>query len=366
MRVVGVLLCLAITAAAQQPAADDPLNAAINEQQQGDYEAAIRDYRKVLQAHPDMVEAKVNLGAALAHVGQFDEAIVMYRSALPALSFKNPIILNIGLAYYKKGDFANAREQFEAVHKLQPKDARVAVLLGDADLRLQRAADAVAVMEPLAASNADNLDFEYVYGSALIASGHRREGVPHVEKVAQAGNSADAYLLAGATLLQLSDFEPARKDLEAALRLNPKLPNIYTLVGTVRDKTGDVKNAEPAFREALKTNADDFDANLYLGAILYKRREMDESKIYLDRALKLNPTNSMARYEGAMLKSAAGQYETAAQELEKLVKDDPQWLDPHVQLASLYYKLHRPEDGARERQIVERLTAEQQTKGPGL
>jgi tetratricopeptide (TPR) repeat protein len=286
-------------------------------------------------------------------------------SALPTLSFKNPVILNLGLAYYKKGDFANAREQFETLHKLQPKDVRVAILLGDADLRLQKAAEAVALMEPLASANADNLDFEYVYGSALIAAGRRRDGAPHVEKVAQTGNSADAYLLAGATLLQLNDFEPARKDLEAALRLNPKLPNIYTLVGTVRDKTGDVKEAEPAFREALKVNPDDFDANLYLGAILYKHRDMDEAKIYLDRALKLNPTNSLARYEAAMLKSAAGEYAAAAQELEKLVKDDPQWLDPHVQLATLYYKLHRPEDGARERQVVERLTAEQQSRGPG-
>ena len=365
MRVVGILICLAIAVAAQQPAADDPLNAAVNEQQHGDYEAAIRDYRKVLQAHPDMVKAKVNLGAALAHVGQFDEAITMYRSALPSVSLKNPIILNIGLAYYKKGDFAGAREQFEAVHQVQPKDARVAVLLGDADLRLQKAAEAVAVMEPLAAGNADNLDFEYVFGSALIASGRRREGVPHVEKVAHAGDIADAYLLAGVTLFQLNEFEPARRDLEAALRLNSKLPNIYTLVGTARDKTGDVKNAEAAFREALKANPDDFDASLYLGTILYQRRELDEAGVYLGHALELNPTNSMARYEDAMLKSAAGQYEKAAQELEKLVKDDPQWLDPHVQLATLYYKLHRPEDGARERQTVQRLTTEQQSKGPG-
>jgi tetratricopeptide (TPR) repeat protein len=74
MRFAGTILCLfTIAAVAQQPAADDPLGAAIAEQQRGDYQSAIRDYRKVLQAHPDMVEAKVNLGAALAHVGQFDE-----------------------------------------------------------------------------------------------------------------------------------------------------------------------------------------------------------------------------------------------------------------------------------------------------
>ena len=66
-----------------------------------------------------------------------------------------------------------------------------------------------------------------------------------------------------------------------------------------------------------------------------------------------------------MLKSTSGDYETAARELEQLAKDDPDWLEPHVELATLYYRLHRPDDGAKERQIVDRLTAKQQEQGPG-
>jgi Tfp pilus assembly protein PilF len=66
----------------------------------------------------------------------------------------------------------------------------------------------------------------------------------------------------------------------------------------------------------------------------------------------------------AMLKSTSGEYEAAAQDLESVIKDDPNWLEPHVELASLYYRLHRPADGARERQIVEKITAEQQAQGP--
>jgi len=65
------------------------------------------------------------------------------------------------------------------------------------------------------------------------------------------------------------------------------------------------------------------------------------------------------------LESEAGQYQAAADDLEKVVKEDPGWLEPHVELASLYYRLHRTEEGLRERQIVERLSAEQQEKGPG-
>lgn len=363
--VAGLCLAVLIAAApAQEPGADQLLKAAIDAQQRGDYQTAIGAYKKVLAIRPEAVEARVNLGAALVHMQQFDEAIAMYRSALPSLPQKNPILMNIALAYYKKGDFQHAREQMEAVHKAQPFDVRVAILLGDTYLRLSRSQDAVAMLEPLEAKNAQNMDFEYVLGAALIQSGRRQDGVTRIEKVAQSGNSADAYMLAGATLSDMNDFENARRDLDAALRLNPQLPGLYSMAGIARDKNGDVKEAEAAFRQALRLNPDDFDANLYLGAILYKRRDMAEAKPYLDRALRLQPKNSMARYESAMFQSMSGQLDVAAGELEKLVQDDPDWLDPHVELASLYYRLHRPADGARERQIVDRITAEQQAKGP--
>ena len=98
-----------------------------------------------------------------------------------------------------------------------------------------------------------------------------------IEKVAKGKTNAEAYLLAGSTLLQLNEFARARDDVEIALRLNPKLPGIYSLAGTARDNTGDLKGAEAAFRRALEIDHDDFTANLYLGAMLYKRRDLFRS-----------------------------------------------------------------------------------------
>lgn len=351
--------------AAQQPDPDALLKRAIDAQRHGDYSEAITDYRKLLELRPNDAEAKVNLGAALSHVGKYDEAIEMYRSALPSLQNKNMVLMNLALAYYKKGDFEHASEQFAVLHDAQPNDVRNAVLLGDSDLHLGKPDAALNVLEPLESKFSSNMDFEYVLGSAMIKTGRRRDGVTRLEQVGKSGPSPDAYMLAGATLLDMNDFEPARKDLEEAIRLAPTMPGISTLVGVARDKTGDVKDAETAFRDSLKKNPDDFQANLYLGAILYKRRDVDEAKPYLDRALELKPKDSMARYEHAMLKSTAGDYETAAKELESLTKDDPDWLEPHVELAALYYRLHRPEDGAKERQVVDQITAKQQAQGPG-
>ena len=368
-RIAFVLSLLVSSLFAQESNPDQLLGAAIDAQQHGDYPTAIGDYRKALELRPNMVEAKVNLGAALVHVGDFDGAIAMYKSALPLLiqnnvSQKNAVLRNLALAYYKKGDFTNAAGQFETLHKSLPNDVGIAVLLGYSEVQLGKAEAAVSLLEPLESRNAANLDFEYAYGSALIKAGRRREGAVRIEHVATSSNSADAYLLAGSTFLDLNEYEPARRDLDTALKLDPKLPGVQTLAGTARDKTGAIKEAEEAFREALKINPDDFDANLYLGAILSKRRDLDEGRLYLERAVRLNPTSSMAGYEMGMLQSTSGRYQAAADQLEKVVKSDPDWLEPHIELASLYYRLHRPDDGRKERQIVDRLTAAQQQKGP--
>jgi tetratricopeptide (TPR) repeat protein len=344
---------------------DQMLSRAIEEQQKGDLASAIRDYRGYLAVHPNTLAARVNLGAALARNGQVDAAIAEYEAALKIDPQQPSVHLDLGLAYSRKGDLENARSQFDVAHKANPTDVRVAILLGDAEARTGKASDAVAMLTPLEADNAGDSDFEYVLGEAQIAAGHPRDGALLVEKSAAMTNSADSWMLAGSTLLDLNEFQQARRDLDNAMKLDPTLHGLCTRAGEARDKDGDAKAAEPAFRQALEQNPEDFEANLYLGAILLNQRNMDEAKNYLQKAMQLNPASTLARYETGMWLSMAGQYQDAAQILEKVTADDPKWLEPHVELATLYYKLHRPEDGKRERAIVDELTAEQQQKGPG-
>jgi len=360
-----VLICSSAIAQAQQSAVEQVLSRAVTEQQNGDLQAAIGDYQKVLALDAKLADVRVNLGAALAQAGRFDEAIAQYRLVLKAEPDNTDVRRNLGLAYYKKGDLGGAIPQFEECRKRQPNDVGLAVLLGDSEVRSGKGAEALAMLTPLEAANAANPDFAYILGTALIASGKRRDGAMQLQRLADATQSVDAYFLAGSTFLDLNEAELARKDLDTALRMNPALPHIYTLAGMARDSAGDHEAAEKAFREALRLDPGDFNANLYLGAILTKRRDLEEAKRYLDRALALNQASTMARYEVAMWKSTSGQYDSAVVDLEKIVKEDPDWLEPHVELAAVYYRLHRPAEGAKQREIVARITEQQQSRGPG-
>jgi tetratricopeptide (TPR) repeat protein len=365
MRTALILLLLSwSTSGAQNTEPDEFLKAGILAQQQGDYKTAILDYQRVLKLHPDMADVRANLGAALSHEGRFQEAIAEDSLALSASPGNKEIKLNLGLAYYKKGDLPKAEGVFKEIQQSMPSNPQIAILLGDSEVRLGQGAAAVSMLTPLEASNAANPDLEYVLGTALIQTGKLHDGVARIQKVAEATGTADSYLLAGSTFLDLHDFAHAKTDLEEALRRNPNLPRIYALTGMARDMTGDATAAEPAFREELKRNPDDFDSNLYLGAILYKQRHMEEAKPYLDKALQLKPSSEITLYESAMWASTSGHYEEAAKNLEAVVKTNPGWLEPHIELANVYYRLHRSADGAKERAIVAKLNAQQQSEGP--
>ena len=371
MRSVVILFLLAVPACAlaqaARPAGGDAdlhLRKGIAAQQQGDPNTAIEEYRKALAIRPEMAEARANLGAALAATGQFDAAIEEYRRALVNAPDKTAVRMDLALAYYKKGDFEHAKPEFAAVHAARPGDLAAAMLLGYSEVKLNKGAEAVALLKPLEPGHETNMDFEFVLASALIASGDEADGLPRMEKSARATKSADGFVIAGSTRLHRREFKEARADLDAAIELDPKIPGLYTMDGQACDALGDTDAAQSAFQQALRADPRDPTANLYLGAIRLKQRDLENARPLLELALQLQPDNPQARLQMARLDAMTGKNSEAVALLEALEKGDPNWLDPHVELAPLYYKLHRPEDGQRERNLVDQIQARQQQAGP--
>ncbi len=367
---VSTLLACAAVAASGQSArpiagdADEHMRRGVDAQQRGDVQTAIEEYRKALAIRPRFPEARANLGAALSATGDFDGAIHEYQLALENAPDKTAVRKNLGLAYYKKGDCEHASAEFDAAHTARPSDLGTTMLLAYCELKLNRGQKAVALLAPLEQTSQGNPDFEYVLGSALIQAGKQAEGATRMERLARSTRSAEAYVIAGSARLDLRDFKQARADLDAALALDTKIPGLYTLAGQARDALGDTDAAQAAFESALQAEPRDPMANLYLGAILLKKREAEKAQPLLELALKLMPQNRQAQLQMAKLDAMQGKNAEAVALLEGLEKADPNWLEPHVELAPLYYKLKRPEDGQRERNTVDQIQAKQQQAGP--
>jgi len=212
---------LLIKVAAGQTAAGGDAQSVLQEgtlaQQHGDLQTAIADFRKALSLNPNLTEARASLGAALAATGQLDAAIAEDARVLESFPQNDAVRMNLALAYYRTGNWNQARAEFEKLHAAHPSDSRMAVMLAYTYNKLGREADAVALLAPLESRHQDDFQFEYAYAYALIRSGKQDIGLPRLEKLAKAKNSAEAWLLAGTTRYYRDEMTIACADLDAAI-----------------------------------------------------------------------------------------------------------------------------------------------------
>jgi tetratricopeptide (TPR) repeat protein len=311
------------------------------------------------------VEARSNLGAALARQGRTQEAIEQYREALAIDPARTPVRLNLGLALYKADRVAEAATELQAVVSAAPDQANAVVLLADCRLRMGEEKKTIAALEALPKPAAEDRAVSYLLGLALIRDGQAEKGQLVIDRILRDGDSAEARVLLGASRMAAGEYTAAASDFAAAARQRPDLPGVHAYLGRAKMATGDAAGAIAAFRQELQANPTDFDSNLLLGFLLKQERDSAPAMEHFRRALSLRPGAPEVRYQIGALQLALGQVEDALRTLEALVADEPRFLEAHVSLALAYYRLKRREDGDRERALVAQLTRELQAREPG-
>ncbi len=354
----------AAVAAAQSP--QDLVQDAINKQRGGDLDGAVKGYRQFLKLHPEAAPIHSNLGAALAGLGRFQEAITEYRTALKLSPSMPGVSLNLALAYYKMGQIAEAADELVKVHKKSPENNQALLLLADCYLRMGQNKDVIQLLQADAESHPDDLAIAYLLGTALIRDKQVDKGQVLVDRILRNGDSAEARLMLGTAKMGAADFSGARDDLAKAVALNPNLPEVHVLYAQALQVTGDPDEALKQFKAELANDPYNYQSNLQIGAMLRQEQKYDEAKKYLTTALKSRPGDLAVRYQLATIALAEGRLEEARKDLESVVKESPQFTEAHVSLSLVYYRLKRTEDGKRERDIVQKLTAEAQAKQPGV
>jgi tetratricopeptide (TPR) repeat protein len=367
------LLALSSPAAAQTskrpPRADENperiFARAVQAHQSGDIEGAIREYQAYLALRPKRVEARSNLGAALARLGRYDDAIEQYKLALELDGRNQGIRFNLAVAYYKTARIVSASKELEAVVAAQPENRNAALLLADCNLRLGEFKRVIELLTPVESAEPDNLAVAYLLGMALINDKRPDEGQRRIERILRDGDSAEAHVMMGTTYLTITEYDKALKEFKRAVELNPKLPSVNSFYGQTLTRLGDTEEAMAAFRRELEINPNDFDSCMQMGILLKQDQKPEEARDYFRRALTVRPSEPNARFYIASIDVAQGKLNDALPLLEQLVKDAADFVEAHVMLATVYYRMRRKADGDREQAIVNKLNAERQAKQPG-
>jgi tetratricopeptide (TPR) repeat protein len=362
-----VALCAVAVAAAnpQEPSEADTLLAqAMELHQAGDLMGAIEGYEAALKIEPNRPDIRSNLGAAFVRLGRFPEAIAQYEKAL-AVQDNPSIRFNLGLAFYKSNRIEDAIPALREVVAADPASRPAALLLADCLLQTGQDQEVIDLLTPREAQLGEDLAYAYVIGTALVRRGEAQRGQVFIDRIFKNGDSAEGRLLMGIAYMAQRDYPTALPELAKAVEMNPSLPSVHAQYGRALLGSGDQQGAAREFRRELERNPNDFLANLQLGILYKNEKRFDDAMLHLQRAEAVRPGDLGLRHAKAAVYLGTGEVERAREELEQVVKDAPTFVDAHVLLASAYYRLKRKEDGDRERQLVEKLTAEAQAKQPG-
>lgn len=331
----------------------------MQKQQAGDLEGAVKGYRQFLKLHPEATPIHSNLGAALAGLGRYEEAVPEYQAALKQSPGFTQARLNLAIAYYKMGRISDAATQLVRVHAKEPQNHQAVLLLGDCYLRMGQNKDVIQLLEPEQKKSPDDLAIAYMLGTALLRNKQQDEGAVVIDRILRNGDSAESHLLLGITKFEAMQYPDAIADLTKAAEINPNLPDVYSYLGQAQMASGDMKAARDAFEKELSGNPNDFESNVRLGVLLKQEGNYERAQALLNRALLVRPQDPGALYQVGATYLAAGDTNHARSSLESVVRQYPEFLEAHVSLAQVYYRLKRKEEGDREREIVQKLKAKQ-------
>lgn len=362
VRLLALALLIFACPGLAQELPEQVLQQAVAAHQAGDLGAAIRGYRAYLKVRPDAIDARSNLGAALASTGRYAEAIAEYREALKRSPGNFRISVNLALAYYKSDQIAKAAAQLTTLHKEQPDNRQVILLLGDCWLRQGEDAKVIELLTPIEKQDQNDLAIAYMLGTALLRNKQMDLGQRMIDRILRQGDSAEARLLLGTAKLNALEYPEAIADLRKAAELNPHLPDVYSYLGRAEMDSGDMAAARAAFEKELSQNPVDFESNLNLAVLLKQDENYAGARKLLDRALLVRPGDLRALYQVGAIELAEGKLEPARATFERVIKQAPQFVEAHISLAATYYRLKRKQDGDRERALVQKLKAEQDAR----
>jgi tetratricopeptide (TPR) repeat protein len=348
-----------IMAAQQSPDATARFSRALELQRQGALKEAADQYRILLDQNPNYIEALGNLGTVLSRLGQYEESVEVYERALKLAPDLTPILLNLGIAHHRAGQFEKAAEAFERVLSKQPDAIQARQLLGISLVEVGRDLEAVAHLEQSLAASPDDPAVLYSLGLAYLRLG-RSELSGIIARLEQtAAGIAAAHLLRGQKLLGAYEFEASLIELEAAAKLDSRLPRLQYSMGLALLKVGQYDRAIVAFEAELGVTPRDFSTLYYLAYAHEAEGGLDAGYGRIQQALKLAPESPEANALAGKILMKQERPQAALVYLERAVNSDPGDPNNRYVLARVYQRIGRREDADREFAEVRRIKGDQ-------
>jgi tetratricopeptide (TPR) repeat protein len=348
--------------------------------------------------------------AADTQQGKYAQAIAKYKAALAIRPEAPEALNNLAVVYYKQGKYTEALETASPIWASHPELKSAALIAGMSAVQCNRPQDAIAPLNQLLASDAENRDGLLALASAYLALHDYATAARLYEKetayspkdsTAWYGNAIcheqlaeDAsrklsqmpgggsyskrllaeYLLgngdiklareafgdsetmpAASSPEALKQYELARefagKSREAFERLVMIAPDSWeaaVFLGDVERQHGDLISAKAHYQRAADARPGNPAPLLGLGTVEWELGDFDHATTYLNQTLALNPNAAQAVFELANIAVRRHKDAEAIPLLKRYLAVQPDALAAHADLGRAYIHLKLYEEAAQE------------------
>jgi tetratricopeptide (TPR) repeat protein len=326
--------------------------------------------RPVLQERPNLPSAPSSGDTVFAaprrllQQGKNEEAIAQLHQIQAVNPDMKGLAHELGIAYYKSGDYVKAIEAFKKASTQDPQDNEAVQLLGLSNYLAGRPADAIPLLEKVQGwYPRANVDASYILGVCYIQTKEyplARKAFARMFDVPP--DSAAAYLFTARVLLR-QEFDPiAEEYAQKAIALDPKLPLAHFFLGELHLYKSKIPEAVTDFQAELAINPGHA-ATYYKLADAYSRvQKFDEAERLLQRSIWLDSTSTGAYILLGKVLEKKGEAELAARALQHALSVDPNNSVAHHLLGQAYQDMGRTADAERERRASQQLQDVQNAK----
>jgi tetratricopeptide (TPR) repeat protein len=321
---------------------EDPRQAAFALEQQGRNAEAEATWLEISKQQPSNPEPYAHLGLLEARQEHYPDAIRYYRKAFAMAPAMPGLRLNLGLAYFKNGDYKQAIAMFEPVLQQKPDDQQLTILVGMSHYGLGQFDAATPYLKQAAKGDPQNLTLLLTLAHSCLWS----KEYPCVldafhQIVALNAESAEAYMLMGETLDEMKDPVGAVREFRAAVKANPKEPNVHFGLGYLLWTKGQYPEAAAEFQAELDNEAQHQQAMLYLADAKMQMNQPQEAQPLLEKVVKAAPANAMAHRDLAIVYADQDRKQDALAEFQAAIRIAPNDVNAHYRLGRLYRSMGR-------------------------
>ncbi len=290
-------------------------------------EADERVLERILQLNPDQVVARYRLGEVYRERGEYVEAREQYESVLELDPEFVAAYIGQGDVAMARGLYARATEYYLAALDLSPDSLSLQVKLAEAHLRNGDHSRAEELLEGVLAEDERNVTALTLLGDVLMDQGEYEGALQHYDTAYQRNPTSEVQLRRARALAAAGREDEAESAFRNLLRQFPYRAEGYVGLGDIYAARGEEDRAVEQYRLGLRQAPD-----------------VVTRELIARRIVELRPDDVDMRFRLAGFLKEMGDDEAAAVQYEEILNIEPHNIHAHLGIGD--YHLSKEEYGS--------------------